>query len=205
MNLVVMGIVVLNIVVVVVLYYGLNGWIELFMMVGIFCGVVMNMLGLGVVNEVLSQLNYSGLQIVMGYVCVYLLGVLGIIGFIIVICYICWINLKKEEEDIVKEEVVNFYLIFCMMYLEVYNEVLVGKMLFQVRDFMGCDFVCLCILQNGYVSIFNCDIVFYFGDQLFVVCVEDDVEVIIVFIGFKIEVDWEKQDILMVFCCILII
>ena len=194
MNLVAMGIVALNIAVAVALYYGLNGRIELPMMVGILCGAVTNTPGLGAANEALSQLNYSGPQIAMGYACAYPLGVLGIIGSIIAICYICRINLKKEEEDIAKEEAANPHLTPRMMHLEVHNEALAGKTLLQVRDFMGRDFVCSRILQNGHVSIPNRDTVFHLGDQLFVVCAEDDAEAIIAFIGPKIEVDWEKQD-----------
>lgn len=194
MNLVAMGIVALNIVVAVALYYGLNGRIELPMMVGILCGAVTNTPGLGAANEALSQLNYNGPQIAMGYACAYPLGVLGIIGSIIAIRYICWINLKKEEEDIAKEEAANPHLTPRMMHLEVHNEALAGKTLLQVRDFMGRDFVCSRILQNGHVSIPNRDTVFHLGDQLFVVCAEDDAEAIIAFIGPKIEVDWEKQD-----------
>lgn len=194
MNLVAMGIVALNIVVAMALYYGLNGRIELPMMVGILCGAVTNTPGLGAANEALSQLNYNGPQIAMGYACAYPLGVLGIIGSIIAIRYICRINLKKEEEDIAKEEAANPHLTPRMMHLEVHNEALAGKTLLQVRDFMGRDFVCSRILQNGHVSIPNRDTVFHLGDQLFVVCAEDDAEAIIAFIGPKIEVDWEKQD-----------
>ena len=194
MNLVAMGIVALNIAVAVALYYGLNGRIERPMMVGILCGAVTNTPGLGAANEALSQLNYSGPQIAMGYACAYPLGVLGIIGSIIAIRYICRINLKKEEEDIAKEEAANPHLTPRMMHLEVHNEALAGKTLLQVRDFMGRDFVCSRILQNGHVSIPNRDTVFHLGDQLFVVCAEDDAEAIIAFIGPKIEVDWEKQD-----------
>lgn len=194
MNLVAMGIVALNIAAAVALYYGLNGRIELPMMVGILCGAVTNTPGLGAANEALSQLNYNGPQIAMGYACAYPLGVLGIIGSIIAIRYICQINLKKEEEDIAKEEAANPHLTPRMMHLEVHNEALAGKTLLQVRDFMGRDFVCSRILQNGHVSIPNRDTVFHLGDQLFVVCAEDDAEAIIAFIGPKIEVDWEKQD-----------
>ena len=194
MNLVAMGIVALNIAVAVALYYGLNGRIELPMMVGILCGAVTNTPGLGAANEALSQLNYNGPQIAMGYACAYPLGVLGIIGSIIAIRYICQINLKKEEEDIAKEEAANPHLTPRMMHLEVHNEALAGKTLLQVRDLMGRDFVCSRILQNGHVSIPNRDTVFHLGDQLFVVCAEDDAEAIIAFIGPKIEVDWEKQD-----------
>ena len=194
MNLIAIGIVCLNVAVALGLYYGLNGRIELPMMVGILCGAVTNTPGLGAANVALSQLSYNGPQIAMGYACAYPLGVLGIIGSIIAIRYICRVNLKKEEEAIAREEAANPHLTPRMMHLEVHNEALEGKTLLQVKDFMGRDFVCSRILQNGHVSIPNRDTVFHIGDQLFVVCAEDDAEAIIAFIGPKIEVDWEKQD-----------
>ena len=194
MNLIAIGIVCLNVAVALGLYYGLNGRIELPMMVGILCGAVTNTPGLGAANEALSQLSYNGPQIAMGYACAYPLGVLGIIGSIIAIRYICRVNLKKEEEAIAREEAANPHLTPRMMHLEVHNEALEGKTLLQVKDFMGRDFVCSRILKNGHVSIPNRDTVFHIGDQLFVVCAEDDAEAIIAFIGPKIEVDWEKQD-----------
>ena len=194
MNLIAIGIVCLNVAVALGLYYGLNGRIELPMMVGILCGAVTNTPGLGAANEALSQLSYNGPQIAMGYACAYPLGVLGIIGSIIAIRYICRVNLKKEEEAIAREEAANPHLTPRMMHLEVHNGALEGKTLLQVNDFMGRDFVCSRILQNGHVSIPNRDTVFHIGDQLFVVCAEDDAEAIIAFIGPKIEVDWEKQD-----------
>lgn len=194
MNLIAIGIVCLNVAVALGLYYGLNGRIELPMMVGILCGAVTNTPGLGAANEALSQLSYNGPQIAMGYACAYPLGVLGIIGSIIAIRYICRVNLKKEEEAIAREEAANPHLTPRMMHLEVHNEALEGKTLLQVKDLMGRDFVCSRILQNGHVSIPNRDTVFHIGDQLFVVCAEDDAEAIIAFIGPKIEVDWEKQD-----------
>ena len=66
----------------------------------------------------------------MGYACAYPLGVLGIIGSIIAIRYICRINLKKEEEDIAKEEAAN-HLTPRMMHLEVHNEALEEKTLLR--------------------------------------------------------------------------
>jgi len=194
MNLVAIGIVALSIAVALVLYYGLNGRIELPMMVGILCGAVTNTPGLGAANEALSQLNYNGPQIAMGYACAYPLGVIGIIGSIIAIRYICRVNLKKEEEDIAQQEAANPHLKPHMMHLEVHNEALAGKTLLQVKEFTGCEFVCSRILQNGHVSIPTRDTIFNVGDQLFIVCAEDDAEAIIAFIGPKIEVDWEKQD-----------
>lgn len=198
MNLVAVGIVMLNIVVALGLYYGMSGRIELPMMVGILCGAVTNTPGLGAANEALNQLGYDGPQIAMGYACAYPLGVLGIIGSIILVRLLCRINLKQEEEDIARQEAANPHLTPKMMHLEVRNEALNGKTLFQVKSFLGRDFVISRILQDGHVSIPTRDTVFHVGDQMFVVCAEEDAEAIIAFIGPIIKVDWEKQDVPMV-------
>ena len=198
MNLVAVGIVMLNIAVALGLYYGMSGRIELPMMVGILCGAVTNTPGLGAANEALNQLGYDGPQIAMGYACAYPLGVLGIIGSIILVRLLCRINLKQEEEDIARQEAANPHLTPKMMHLEVRNEALNGKTLFQVKSFLGRDFVISRILQDGHVSIPTRDTVFHVGDQMFVVCAEEDAEAIIDFIGPIIKVDWEKQDVPMV-------
>ena len=198
MNVVAVGVVLLNIAVALGLYYALGGRVELPMMVGILCGAVTNTPGLGAANEALTQLNYDGPQIAMGYACAYPLGVLGIIGSIILVRMLCGINLKKEEEELAQQEGADPHLTPYTMHLEVHNEALNGKTLFQVKNFMGRDFVISRILQNGHVSIPNRDTVFHVGDQMLVVCAEDDSEAIIAFIGPKIEVDWKKQDVPMV-------
>ncbi len=194
MNVVAVGVVLLNVAVALGLYYALGGRIELPMMVGILCGAVTNTPGLGAANEALTQLGYDGPQIAMGYACAYPLGVLGIIGSIILIRLLCRINLKKEEEELVQQETADPHLTPHQMHLEVHNEALNGKTLFQVKNFLGRNFVISRILQNGHVSIPNKDTVFHVGDQMFVVCAEDDAEAITAFIGPKIQVNWAKQD-----------
>ena len=194
MNVVAVGVVLLNVLVALGLYYALGGRIELPMMVGILCGAVTNTPGLGAANEALSQLSYDGPQIAMGYACAYPLGVLGIIGSIILIRLLCRINLKKEEEELAQQEGADPHLTPHQMHLEVHNEALDGKTLFQVKNFLGRNFVISRILQNGHVSIPNKDTVFHVGDQMLVVCAEDDAEAITAFIGPKVEVNWKKQD-----------
>lgn len=194
MNIVAAGIVVLNIAVAVALYYGLNGRVDMAMMVGILCGAVTNTPGLGAANEALKEMDYAGPEIAMGYACAYPLGVIGIIGSIIAVRYICRINLQKEEKQIEEAEAENPHMKPFNMHLEVRNEALNGKTLSQLSNFLGRDFVCTRILQNGHVSIPTSNTVFHVGDQIFVVCAEDDSEAIIAFIGPRIEVDWEKQD-----------
>ena len=194
MNVVAVGVVLLNVLVALGLYYALGGRVELPMMVGILCGAVTNTPGLGAANEALTQLGYDGPQIAMGYACAYPLGVLGIIGSIILVRLLCRINLKKEEEELIQQETADPHLTPHQMHLEVHNEALDGKTLFQVKNFLGRNFVISRILQNGHVSIPNKDTVFHVGDQMFVVCAEDDAEAITAFIGPEIQVNWAKQD-----------
>ena len=198
MNIVATGIVLLNIAVALCLYYALGGRIDLPMMVGVLCGAVTNTPGLGAANEALTQIGYDGPQIAMGYACAYPLGVLGIIGSIILVKYLCRVNLKKEEQEIEQQETANPQLTPKMMHLEVHNEALQGKTIFQVKQFVARDFVISRILQDGHVSVPSKDTILHIGDQLFVVCAQEDAEAIIAFIGPKIEVDWEKQDMPMV-------
>jgi putative transport protein len=198
MNMIAVGIVALNIAVALALYFIMGGRVELPMMVGILCGAVTNTPGLGAANEALSQIHYTGDEIATGYACAYPLGVLGIIGSIIALRYICRVNFKKEEEEIKQAEDANPHLKPYMMHLEVHNDALDGKTMAQVRSFLGREMVCSRILQKGHVSIPDSETVIHLGDQLFIVCAEDDAEAITAFIGMKIEVDWEKQDMPMV-------
>ena len=194
MNIVAGGIVLLNIVIVLLLFYALQGRIDIPMMVGVLCGAVTNTPGLGAANEALQQLNYNGPQIAMGYACAYPLGVLGIIGSIILVKYFCRINLKKESDELEKQEAANPHLTPNKMYLEVRNEALAGKSLFLISQFMGRDFVVSRILQDGHVSIPNRNTIFHLGDRLLIVCAQEDAEAISAFIGPRVQLDWEKQD-----------
>lgn len=194
MNMLAVGIVALNIVVALVLYYALQGRVDIPMMVGILCGAVTNTPGLGAANEALQQLHYQGPEIAMGYACAYPLGVMGIILSLITIRYICRVNMQKEAEDIQKEEEANPHLKPYHIVLKVQNEALSGKKMSQVQNFLARDFVCSRILQDGHVYVPNADTVLRLGDEMNIVCAEDDSEAIQAFIGPKIDgVDWDKQ------------
>ena len=67
-----------------------------------------------------------------------------------------------------------------------------------MKNFLGRKFVCSRIRNDGHVSIPDHETVFNIGDQLFIVCSEEDAPAIVVFIGKEVELDWEKQDLPMV-------
>lgn len=205
LNLLATGIVVLNIAVMLVLYYCLfdmNDPNNLPMMVGVLCGAVTNTPGLGAATEALTQVFSNGQplpQIASGYACAYPLGVVGIIGATIAIRYICRVKLQEEEEAILKQQAENPHATPHRMTLKVENAALNGKTLLQVRDFLGRNYVCSRALHEGqHVSIPTRDTKFYLGDHLFITCAEDDAEAIKAFIGPDDYVDWEEQDVPMV-------
>jgi len=204
MNIIAIGIIFFNIVVAMILYYILFDTHDpknLPMMVGVLCGAITNTPGLGAASEALGQV-YSNLhlgeaipQIATGYACAYPLGVVGIIAATIAIRYICRIKLEDEEAELQRREAENPHLKPHLMHVVMNNDALEGKTLLQVKDFLGREFVCSRILQNGHVSIPTRDTIFHKGDQLYIVCAEEDTEPIIAFIGSVINVDWDKQDV----------
>ena len=194
LNLLAVGIVFLNIAVALILYFALQGRIDIPMMVGILCGAVTNTPGLGAANEALQQLHYQGPEIAMGYACAYPLGVMGIILSMIIIRYICRVDVKQDSEEIQKEEEANPHMKPYTISLKVQNEALSGKTLSQVQNFLARDFVCTRITQDGHMITPNANTVLRLGDRMFLVCAEDDSEAIMAFIGPKIEQDWDATN-----------
>ena len=176
LNMLAVGIVLLNIAVALSIYF-IDGGIDLPMIVGILYGAVTNTPGLGAAQEALNQINYTGDPIALGYACAYPLGVVGIIGSIIAIRYICRVNLKKEEQELNTQEADVKHQPH-MLHLEVRNESISGKTLLQIKDFLGRPFVCSRIRHEGHVSIPNHETIFHVGDQLFIVCSEEDAEAV---------------------------
>lgn len=194
LNLLAVGIVFLNIAVALILYFALQGRVDIPMMVGILCGAVTNTPGLGAANEALQQLHYQGPEIAMGYACAYPLGVMGIILSMIIIRYICRVDVQRDSDEIQKEEEANPHMKPYTILLKVQNEALSGKTLSQVQNFLARDFVCTRIIQDGHMITPNANTVLRLGDRMFLVCAEDDSEAIMAFIGPKIEQDWDATN-----------
>lgn len=196
MNLIAVGIVLLNIAVMLGLYYAffdINDPTNLPMMVGVLCGAVTNTPGLGAAQEALKDAlpALKDLPIASGYACAYPLGVLGIIGATIALRFICRIKLDEEEEEIRRAEADNPHATPHRMSLVVQNAALVGKSLRKVREFLGREFVCTHIKRNGEVLNTRVDMTLEVGDELNITCAKDDADAITAFLGTTIDVDWQ--------------
>ena len=200
------GIVLLNIVVMLALYYGLRNFIpaadNLPMMVGTLCGAITNTPGLGAANAALDQIHtmhpdtFGGEipVIANGYACAYPLGVVGIILSIILIRIFFKINFQAEEDHFNKKNKKNAAMKPHLMHVEVNNNAINGKSILEVRKFIGRDFVCTRMLHDGHVIVPKRDTILEEGDKLYIVCAEEDADAIVAFIGSVVEVDWEDQD-----------
>ena len=198
------GVVLLNIVVMIAIYYGFRNVIpavdNLPMLVGTLCGAVTNTPGLGAANAALEQINQmhpfkDGVPVIAnGYACAYPLGVVGIIGSIILIRVIFKVNFKAEEEHFNKKnnkESVKPHL----MTVKVFNPAIADKTILQVRGFIGRDFVCSRMLHNGHVAVPNKETLLNVDDRLYIVCAEEDAAAIVAFIGPEVQVEWDEQDV----------
>lgn len=194
LNLLAVGIVTLNIVVALAIFYLMQGRIELPMIIGVLYGAVTNTPGLGAAQEALNQLPYDGPEIALGYACAYPLGVVGIIGCIILIRYIFRINLEKEEQELLKEQN-DSQNKPAPIVLEACNDAIFGKTLREIHSFLGRPFVCSRFMSKGEVSMPNRETKFEEGDQLLVVCAVEDIEAVIALIGKEVtDATWPEDD-----------
>lgn len=177
------------------IFFDTSDAMNLPMMVGTLYGAVTNTPGLGAANEALTSLfGQSAPPIASAYACAYPLGVLGIIGGIVLVRYMTKVKLDREEAELEAQANANLNKKPHKMHLEVTNKYLEGKTLLQVHNFLNRDFVVSRMLHDGHVTIPNRDTVFHEGDQMSIVCAENDYEAIVAFIGPIVEVDWDHQD-----------
>ncbi len=202
MNAIALGIIMLNIAVMLCLYYcfcDTSNPHSLPMMVGVLCGAVTNTPGLGAANAAIDQIGANAMggslpTIANGYACAYPLGVIGIIGSILLLKVIFKINFKKEASDFEDLQSSQAAAKPHVMSIEVQNPTLVGKTIMQIKNYIVRGFVCTRSLHKGHVELPNKDTLLSIGDRLCIVCAEEDAEAITAFIGKEVEVNWEEQD-----------
>lgn len=202
MNMLAIMTVLLNVIVMFACYYiffDTDNPSNLPMMVGTMSGAVTNTPGLGAASESLNSLSglfQGGLpQIANGYACAYPLGVLGIIGTTILIRYICRINLDKEEEALEEEEGEDPALKPVRMTIKVTNEAVDGITMYRLAQYVNRPLVCSRMLRGTEVMVPQKNTEFRLGDELLIVCAENDKEAIKAFIGTEIAVNWDEESV----------
>ncbi|MBR5530401.1 MAG: putative transporter [Bacteroidaceae bacterium] len=203
MNMLTVGLVLLNVGVMLGLYYMCVGLglldnsdgTALPMMVGVMYGAVTNTPGLGAANGVLPSLFPEGNvpAIANGYACAYPLGVVGIILATIAIRYLCRISLEKEQEKIRLEQESNPHATPKHLVIKVTNQVVVGRTLKELHSFLKREFVVSRIIVGDSFIIPNGETKLELGMELHLVCAEDEAEPITVLMGEALPKDWKSD------------
>ena len=202
MNLIAVGIVMLNILVMLGLYFLVfdhNNY-NLAMMVGTMYGAVTNTPGLGAANTVVKDFagdwGAAGMpDLASSYACAYPLGVVGIILATIVVRYLCKIRLEKEQDQLRLEREGNPSATPKHLVLKITNPAVVGRTLHDLHSFLKRQFVITRCMMDGEVFVPNGETKLEMGMRVRLVCVQEECEVITALMGEAVEnEDWKEAD-----------
>ena len=202
MNLIAVGIVMLNILVMLGLYFLVfdhNNY-NLAMMVGTMYGAVTNTPGLGAANSVVKDFagdwGAAGMpDLASSYACAYPLGVVGIILATIVVRYLCKIRLEKEQDQLRLERESNPSATPKHLVLKITNPAVVGRTLHDLHSFLKRQFVITRCMMDGEVFVPNGETKLEMGMRVRLVCVQEECDVITALMGEAVEnEDWKEAE-----------
>lgn len=187
----------LNITVALCIYYGV-GNIRLTDMVGILSGAVTNTPGLGAAQQTLLETQGAPAAALneamsMGYAAAYPLGVVGILLSMILVKVFFRIRVDDEIRSI-EEESEDSYLKPHMVTLEISNKLIDGVTVKRFHDMIDRNFVISRLMHSdGSFVIPKSTTVLHHGDRLLIVMSAQDEDAFAMFVGPRIEMDWETE------------
>lgn len=195
LNLLAVGVVLLNLIVVCVIYAISHDRVSMPELVGILSGAVTNTPGLGAAQQTLSQLQFDGKlteipEIASGYAAAYPLGVIGIILAMIIVRYLFRINNDEETKRLEAEKEASTLVPHIVTY-KVENPLIVGRTLEKLALLIDRNFVVSRIQKEGEVMIPDDNTIIGKDDLLLIVLSEEDEDAMKAFIGPIVEMDWE--------------
>lgn len=200
MNLITVGIVLLNVLTMLGLYYLVfdHTNFNLAMMVGTMYGAVTNTPGLGAANTVVK--DFQGWEggavpdIASSYACAYPLGVVGIILATILVRYLCNIKLEEEQKKIKQEQESNPHATPKHLVINVSNPAVIGRNLQDLHTFLNREFVVTRCWKGNEMIIPNGETILEKGMRIHLVCAEDEAEAISALMGELIPgEDWSTD------------
>lgn len=186
-GLAVLGIV-LNVAIVLGIYFFEGGATKIEALVGVMSGAVTNTPGLAAAQQSVNATQADTMA--MGYAAAYPLGVVGIILAMFIIKAIFRINVKDEIKEI-EEDQENSQLKPHIVTFEVANKLIDGKNLIELHDIIQCNFVVSRLMKpDGTVVIPKAETEIHTEDKLYIVMSAQDEDRLKALIGPEIEMDW---------------
>lgn len=181
----------LNVAIVLIIYYVQGGSTSIEALVGVMSGAVTNTPGLAAAQQAAGTTEAIN-TMAMGYAAAYPLGVCGIIGAMFLIKALFRIN-TADEVKAIETDAENSMKKPYMVSIEVTNPLLDGKTLRQILDIVQFDFVISRLMdKDGKIVIPVSKTVVHTGDKLYVVISAKDTERFEMLIGPECEVDWDE-------------
>lgn len=183
--------IVLNVVIVLIIYYAEGGSTPMEALVGVMSGAVTNTPGLAAAQQTAGTTEAIN-TMAMGYAAAYPLGVCGIIGAMFLIKALFRIK-PADEISAIQNDAENNLKKPDMVSIEVTNPLLDGKTLRQILDIVQFDFVISRLMdKDGNIVIPVSKTVVHTGDKLYVVISAKDTERFETLIGPSVEVNWDE-------------
>lgn len=191
LNMLAVAAIVLNVGIMLTIYYVERGSIDINALVGVMSGAVTNTPGLAAAQQAANTPEAIN-TMSMGYAAAYPLGVCGIIGAMFLVKAIFRINIDREVKAI-EEENEKLHTKPNFVSIEVTNHLINGKSLRELHDIIQCDFVISRLMdQSGNIIIPTSQTQVRVGDKLFVVISATDTPRFESVIGPEVKMDWEE-------------
>lgn len=183
--------IVINVGIVLAIYYIERGETDINALVGVMSGAVTNTPGLAAAQQATGNAEAIN-TMSMGYAAAYPLGVCGIIAAMFLIKALFRIKIDKEIKAI-EEENEKLHTKPNIVSIEVTNHLISGKSLRELHDIILCDFVISRLMdQSGNIIIPTSQTQVRTGDKLYVVISATDTPRFESVIGPQVEMDWEE-------------
>lgn len=184
--------IVLNVAIVLIIFYLESNNTSIDALVGIMSGAVTNTPGLAAAQQTASGTNPEAVNVMsLGYAAAYPLGVIGIIAAMLIIKAIFRISIPGEIEDLEREQAASTHAPHIVTF-KATNPLINGKTLLQLHAVINTDFVVSRLMTTtGEIIIPTSSTVIHTGDCLYTVLSSTDDERFTSVIGPEIEMDWE--------------
>lgn len=181
----------LNVGIVLAIYYIVSDETSMAALVGIMSGAVTNTPGLAAAQQAVIDSNAAN-TMAMGYAAAYPLGVIGIIVAMFIIKGVFKIKVDKEIKEIEAEKE-NSQLKPFLVSMEVTNPLVNGMTLAQLHDIIQCNFVVSRLMKpDGQLVLPVSSTTIEEGDKMLIVMSQQDEHRFNAVVGKPIEMDWQQ-------------
>lgn len=181
----------LNVGIVLAIYYIVSDETSMAALVGIMSGAVTNTPGLAAAQQAVIDSNAAN-TMAMGYAAAYPLGVIGIIVAMFIIKGVFKIKVDNEIKEIEAEKE-NSQLKPFLVSMEVTNPLVNGMTLAQLHDIIQCNFVVSRLMKpDGQLVLPVSSTTIEEGDKMLIVMSQQDEHRFNAVVGKPIEMDWQQ-------------